>query len=301
MSAALTATGLGKRYRGLWALRDCSLEVPEGAVVGLVGPNGAGKTTLLQLAAGLLRPTTGRIGVLGYEPGKLELLPQIGFMAQDVPLYDSFTVGETLEFGRHVNLRWDDATARARLSQAGIATERKVGTLSGGQRAQVALALAFGKRPRLLLLDEPLASLDPLARRAFLQALMSGVADGDLTVVLSSHLVVDLERVCDHLIVLSDSRTQVSGDISDLFSSHCVMVGPRTDAEKIAGVATIVQRSDTDRQSTLFVRTDGPILDPGWSVHRVSLEDLVLAYLGQPGSTALPGLRSVGTDVEVSQ
>jgi ABC-2 type transport system ATP-binding protein len=300
VSAALIATGLGKRYRRVWALRDCSLEVPEGAVVGLVGPNGAGKTTLLQLAAGLLRPTTGRISVLGYEPGKLPLLPQVGFMAQDVPLYDSFTVGETLELGRRLNARWDDPSARDRLTQAGIPSDKKIGALSGGHRAQVALALAFGKRPRLLLLDEPLASLDPLARREFLQALMSGVADGGLTVILSSHLVGDLERVCDHLIVLSDSRTQVSGDISDLLSSHRVIIGPKSDSEKIAGVSSIVQRSDTDRQSTLLVRTDGPILDPNWSLHKVTLEDLVLAYLGRPGSAALPELRSVERDVEVS-
>src|SRR5438309_3746865 len=214
MSAALTATGLSKRYGHRWALRDCSLEIPQGRVAALVGPNGAGKTTLLHLAAGLLRPTDGTVSVFGGTPGRdLDLLPEIGFMAQDVPLYRSFTVGEMVEFGRRTNVRWDSDLAVARLRRAGIDFAQRAGTLSGGQRAQVALALAFGKQPRLLLLDEPLASLDPLARREFLQVLMEGVAEDGVTVVLSSHVITDLERVCDYLILLSSSRTQVAGDI----------------------------------------------------------------------------------------
>ena len=299
MSAALVATGLGKRYRRRWALRDCSLEVPEGAVVGLVGPNGAGKSTLLQLATGLIRPTAGAVRILGRDPVDVGVLPDVGFMAQDVPLYGSFSVEETLEFGRRLNPRWDDTGARERLTEGGVACDQKVATLSGGQRAQVALALAFAKRPRLLLLDEPLASLDPLARRAFLQALMSGVAEGGMTVVLSSHLVGDLERVCDHLIVLSASRTQVAGDISDLLAKHRSITGPRTDVERIAGVANVVQRTDTERQTTIFVRTAGQIRDPSWSVQDVSLEDLVLAYLGQPSASAFPELRPVERRIEV--
>jgi ABC-2 type transport system ATP-binding protein len=301
MTAALTATGLSKRYGHHWALLDCTLEIPQGRVAALVGPNGAGKTTLLHLATGLLRPTAGTVEVLGMTPGRdLDLLSEIGFMAQDVPLYRSFTVGEMLEFGRRTNTRWDADLALGRLRRAGIDIAQRTGTLSGGQRAQVALALAFGKRPRLLLLDEPLAALDPLARREFLQSLMEGVAEGGLTVVLSSHLITDLERICDYLIVLSASRTQVAGDIAELLGSHRALTGPRRDVTRVAGVAAIVQQSHTDRQTTLLVRTDGPILDPAWSVHEVGLEELVLAYLGQPNATALPAPRLVRHGLEVS-
>jgi len=302
MTAALAATGLSKRYGHRWALRDCSLEIPQGRVAALVGPNGAGKTTLLHLATGLLRPTTGTVSVFSRTPGRdLDLLPEIGFMAQDVPLYQSFTVREMVEFARRTNVRWDDDLAIARLQRAGIDLAQRAGTLSGGQRAQVALALAFGKRPRLLLLDEPLASLDPLASREFLQALMEEVADGQLTVVLSSHLITDLERVCDYLILLSASSTQVAGDIGDLLGSHRVLTGPRRDVADVAGVGAIVQQSGTDRQTTLLGRTDGPILDPAWSVQEVGLEELVLAYLGQPSASALSPPRSTRNEVEVSR
>jgi ABC-2 type transport system ATP-binding protein len=303
MSEAVIATGLGKRYRGHWGLRDCTLEIPEGRVVALVGPNGAGKTTLLSLCAGLLEPTEGTVSVLGKTPNRdLDLLPHIGFLAQDVPLYRSFTVRDLLEFGRRMNEGWDDELAEARLDRAGIDRGQRAGSLSGGQRAQVALALAFAKRPRLLLLDEPLASLDPLARREFLQALMEGVADGDLTVVLSSHLIADLERVCDHLIVLSAARPQVSGDIDDLLAAHRVLVGPRRDTDRpVAGIAEVVQESHTDRQSTLFARLDGPVHDPVWSVEEVTLEDLVLAYLGHPNATALPAPRLARIDQGASR
>jgi ABC-2 type transport system ATP-binding protein len=300
MSAAVVASGLGKRYRHLWALRDCNVEIPEGRVVGLVGPNGAGKTTLLHLLTGLLRQTLGAVTVLGRTPGDTDLLPDIGFLAQDVPLYRSFTVADHLEFGRRTNTRWDAALAQARVERAGLDLRQKAGTLSGGQKAQVALALALAKRPLLLVLDEPLASLDPLARREFLQVLMESVAESGHTVILSSHLISDLERVCDHLVVLAASRTQVAGDIEALLSSHRVLVGPRRDDDHhVAGVASVIQRSHADRQSTLFVRTNGPIHDPAWEVHRVGLEDLVLAYLGQPNATAVPPPRLANTGTEV--
>jgi len=301
--AALTATALGKRYRGHWGLRDCSLEIPAGRISALVGPNGAGKTTLLHLATGLLAPTAGTIETLGRTPGEdPDLLPRIGFMAQDVPLYRSFRVREMLEFGRRTNPgRWDAELAQGRMDRASIDLDQRAGTLSGGQQAQVALALALAKRPELLLLDEPLAALDPLARREFLKALMEGAVDGEVTVVLSSHLLTDLERVCDHLVVLSGGRTQVAGDIEGLLEAHRVLTGPRRDVDRIEGVAAVVQQATTDRQSTLLVRTDGPIIDPAWSVHRVDLEELVLGYLGQPNATALPAPRLARTGAEVSR
>jgi len=303
MTAAVIATGLGKRYRHHWGLRDCTLQIPHGRVAALVGPNGAGKTTLLQLATGLSRPTAGTVRVLGRTPDRdIQLLPDIGFVAQDVPLYRSFTVRELLKFGQRINPRWDRQLALARLERVGIDLGQRAGTLSGGQRAQVALTLALAKRPRLLLLDEPLASLDPLARREFLQALMDSVADGGLTVVLSSHLIGDLERVCDYLIVLSASRTQVAGDIDQLLASHRVLTGPRRGmVAGGAGVAAVVQETHTERQSTLLVRTNGPIADPAWSVGELGLEELVLAYLGQPDATALPPPRLAHTVAEESR
>jgi len=300
--SAVVATGLGRRYRHRWGLRDCTFEVPEGGVAALVGPNGAGKTTLLHLATGLLEPSAGSIEVLGRTPARdRELLPLVGFVAQDVPLYRTFTVRDMLEFGRHLNDRWDGAMASGRMDRLNIPLDQRVGHLSGGQRAQVALALALAKRPRVLLLDEPLASLDPLARREFLQGLMEGVAEEGLTVVLSSHLIADLERVCDHLILLSASRTQVAGDIEELLRSHHVITAPDGSAAVPAGVASVLQETRTERQTTMLVRTDGPILDPAWSVQDVTLEELVLAYLGQPNSTALPPPRLAPVRTEVAR
>ena len=268
------------------------MEIPAGRIVALVGPNGAGKTTLLHLVMGLLKPTTGSVTTLGADPRRSSDLPRrAGFVAQDMPLYGSFSVADILAMGRHLNPTWDDRYAHERLQQVNIPLDQRVSNLSGGQRAQVALAVALAKRPSLLLLDEPLASLDPLARRDFLQALMGSAADADLTVILSSHLVADLERVCDHLVVLSASRAQVAGDIDDLLGSHRILVGKRREVGHIAGVAEVVTTSHTDRQSTLLVRTSGAIRDPNWVVEPVSLEELVVAYLQSPNATALPGPR----------
>jgi ABC-2 type transport system ATP-binding protein len=290
VSAAIEATGLGKRYRRTWALRDCNLTVPTGRIAALVGPNGAGKTTLLHLAVGLLAPTTGRIRVLDQDPGGPGLLAQVGFVAQDTPLYRDFTVAEHLTMGGKLNPRFDQLLARGRLERLGIPLERRVGTLSGGQRAQVALAMALAKEPELLLLDEPLAALDPLARREFLQALMGAVAEQGVTVVLSSHLLADLERVCDYLIVLSAAHVQVLGSTEELLDQHRLLIGPyHATQPPIAGVAQVVRASHTDRQASLLVRISGSIPDPAWTAHQVTLEDLVLAYLADPSAGALPG------------
>ena len=282
MTAVIETNGLGKRYRRLWALADCTLSIPPGHVVGLVGPNGAGKTTLLSLATGLLAPTTGSIEVLGDRPaaGPAQLA-RVGYLAQDAPVYAGLPVADHLALGAHLNPGWDAELARGRIDRLGVDQGRKAGTLSGGQRAQLALTLAVAKRPELLILDEPVASLDPLARREFLQDLMEAVAEQELSVVLSSHLVADLERVCDYLIVLVASRVRVAGLVEELLATHYLLSGPRRDPDTLPAGQQVISASHTDRQSTLLVRTGGPVLDPAWTVSEVGMEDLVLAYMSQ--------------------
>ncbi|MDQ6920670.1 MAG: ABC transporter ATP-binding protein [Candidatus Dormibacteraeota bacterium] len=273
MIGALEATGLSKRYGRTWALRDCTLKVPAGRVAALVGPNGAGKTTLLHLAIGLIEPTSGGVEVFGWSPRRQPtvVLARVGFLAQDRPLY-RFKVEEMLAMGRRLNPRWDDALARRRLQEVGVPLDRRTDKLSGGQQAQVALALALAKRPELLLLDEPAASLDPLARREFMEVLMGAVADEGLTVVLSSHVIADLERVCDYLIILSAAHVQVAGDTEEILARHKLLTAPRCDGESIAKVHSVVQARHTDRQTSLLVRTNGHIYDPSWTVSDVLLE-----------------------------
>jgi len=294
MSNALKTTRLGKRYGHTWALQDCSLALPAGRVAALVGPNGAGKTTLLQLSVGLLEPTAGEVQVFGVSPLRQpkEALPRLGFVAQDTPLYKSFSVAELLTLGRKLNPGFDDALARARIKMLGIPLERRAGKLSGGQQAQVALVLALAKRPDLLLLDEPLSSLDPLARREFLRTLMDAVAESGLTVLLSSHIIGDLERVCDYLIILSASYVQLAGDMQEIQRTHKRLIGPRQDEAAVASVHTVIEARHTDRQTTLLVRTNGPLFAPSWEVQDVSLEDMVLAYLSQQTRDRVPALPS---------
>jgi ABC-2 type transport system ATP-binding protein len=281
----LETNGLGKRYGRTWALQDCTLQLGAGRVAALVGPNGAGKTTLLHMVTGFLRPTTGSVHVLGGSPvGQArQILPRTGFVAQDHPLYHDFTVAETLTLGRKLNPGWDDRIPRQRMERLRIPLDRTVGKLSGGQRAQVALAVALGKRPELLVLDEPLGSLDPLARREFLGTLMEVAAATGLTVLLSSHDLADMERVCDHLIVINGGRVRLAGDIADVVARHRRLIGPRLAAERIANVERAVAVSHTERQTTVLARVAGPVLDPRWEVQEVSLEDVVLAYLGRDG------------------
>ncbi len=288
MSTALSARALGKRYGRHWALPDCSLDIPVGRIAALVGPNGAGKTTLLQLAVGLTRPSVGAITVFGASPQAqpTHVLPRIGYVAQDQPLYRRFQVADMLTVGRKLNPRWDDQLAKDRLARLGIPLDRVVGTLSGGQRSQVALVLALAKKPDLLLLDEPVAALDPLARREFLQTLMEAAAESGLAVLLSSHIIADLERVCDYLIILSASQVQISGDIDHLVATHKLLVSGPRDSEAIAHVHNVVQERHTERQTTLLVRTNGHIWDPSWDVHDVPLEEIVLGYMAQPTSAA---------------
>jgi ABC-2 type transport system ATP-binding protein len=297
MSAAIETHDLSKRYRRVRALTDCTVTVPEGRVCALIGPNGAGKTTLLRLLAGLASPTGGSASVLGGAPRQdPAFLADIGFLAQEVPLYRRFTATDHIRIGAHMNARWDADLVRTRLTELRIPLDQRVGTLSGGQRAQVALALTLAKRPRLLLLDEPVAALDPLARRNFLATLTAAVADaeGGLTVVLSSHLVTDLERVCDHVILLSASQVQLDGDIDTLLAEHKVLIGPRKDTAPIERAHTVVQTVTTPRQTTLLVRLGGPVIDPGYQAEDVTFEELVLAYMGAGEAAASRHLTTVG-------
>jgi ABC-2 type transport system ATP-binding protein len=279
---AIETEGLGRRYGRRWGLRDCTLAVPHGRVVGLVGPNGAGKTTLLHMAVGLLAPSVGEIRVLnGPAPRERpEQLSRIGFVAQEKPLYRGFRVSEMLRLGAALNPSWDQEWTSQRIDELGIPFDQRVGQLSGGQHAQVALALALGKRPELLVLDEPVANLDPLARREFLQVLMAEVANSGVSVVLSSHLIADLERVCDYLILLSAARVQVAGDTDELLATHRMFIGARERAESLSNVHHVVSASYTERQATLLVKLCGrSFQDSEWRVRPVTLEELVLGYM----------------------
>jgi ABC-2 type transport system ATP-binding protein len=280
MNAVLQAHALGKRYGQRQALADCTLEIPPGHVVGLVGPNGAGKTTLLKIACGMLAPTTGRIEVLGEQPaaGPAQLA-RVGYVAQDTPAYPGLSVADHLKLGAKLNPRWDAKLAKARIEQLGLDPKQKAGKLSGGQRAQLALTVAVAKRPDLLILDEPVASLDPLARRDFLRHLMESVAENDTSVILSSHLVSDLERVCDYLIVLVSSRVQLAGETEDLLAQHYRIVCTRRQNTDLPQGLEVIWAEHTDRQSRFVVRGETEMPAGDWSAEHLELEDLVLTYM----------------------
>jgi len=286
VTAVIQTKELGKRYRNRWALAGCTLSIPAGHVVGLVGPNGAGKTTLINLATGMLAPTTGTIEVLGGRPARPAQLARVGYVAQDPPVYAGLPIADHLKLGAHLNPGWDAELASRRIERLGLDPKQKAGTLSGGQRAQLALTMAVAKQPELLILDEPVASLDPLARREFLQDLMETVAEHEVSVVLSSHLISDLERACDYVIVLVDSRVQVAGPVDELLATHHLLSGPRRDPASLPGGMQVIFASHTDVQTTLLVRTSGRVFDPGWTVSEVGLEDLVLAYMKRAAGAA---------------
>ena len=279
---AILASRLGRRYGKVWGLRECSLQVEQGSVVALVGPNGAGKSTLLNVLAGLIDPSEGEVRVLDGAA------KQVAFTAQGHPLYRSLTVAEMLRAGRLLNEEWDEAGARERLSRLDIPLGKKVGKLSGGQQAQVSLTLALAKRPRLLLLDEPLAALDPVARQGFMQTVMAVAADGGTTIVLSSHVITDLERVCDHVVVLDRGRVQVAGAIDDLLGEHTVVSGPADREEALRRNQCVVGAKTTGRQTIAVVRGEPP-REEAWRVEPVGLEELIMTYLRHPHEGALPG------------
>jgi ABC-2 type transport system ATP-binding protein len=286
-TSAVTACGLGKRYGRHWALSDCTLSIPVGHVVGLVGPNGAGKSTLIGLMTGMLGPTTGSIEVLGGPaPNSPEQLARIGYVAQDTPIYGGLSVADHLRFGARTNPGWDGALAARRIQDLGLDMRKKAGKLSGGQRAQLALTLGIAKRPELLILDEPIASLDPLARHEFLQSLMAATAERQLSIIMSSHLIGDLEHVCDYLVVLVDSRVLLDGPVEDLLASHHLVTGRRRDATSLPPGVQVITQSHTDRQSTFLVRSTAPVIDATLAADPVDLEQLVLAYMGGAARTS---------------
>jgi ABC-2 type transport system ATP-binding protein len=283
-------SGLGKRYGRTWALRECSLAIPAGHVAALVGPNGAGKTTLLHLAVGLAAPTAGGVTVLGGQPaGSPAALDGIAFVAQDTPLYKNLSAADMLHLTRNLNRRFDPAAAETRLAELGIPLKRNAGRLSGGQQAQLALTLALARRPRLLVLDEPVAMLDPIARHDFMATVLTAMAEDGVSVLLSSHVLAELERVADYLILLSRGRVQVAGEVEDLLASHRMLTGPAAEAGRYAG-RPVVHLRRGEAQAHLLVRAtaDDPV-PPGWEAHPVGLEELALAYLREPGAAALPG------------
>jgi ABC-2 type transport system ATP-binding protein len=278
---------LGKRYRNAWALRDCGLSVPAGHVVALVGPNGAGKTTLLRLLAGLAAPSAGQVRVLGdCQPGSAAAREGVSYLDQAMPLYRNLRVRDQLRVAEAMNTRWDGELAEARLAALGIPLRRKAGRLSGGQQAQLALTLAIARRPRLLLLDEPLASLDPLARQDVMAALMTSVAEDGLSVMFSSHVVPELERVASYLIVLSGGQVQVAATIEGLLDTHRALIGPAGDATRLAEQVPVVTVSRAGRQAQVLART--AVAPPGWAGRPVTMEELVLGYLREPAARALP-------------
>jgi ABC-2 type transport system ATP-binding protein len=293
----IESSGLSKCYGSTWALRDCTLAVPAGHVVALVGPNGAGKSTLLNLAVGLAAPSAGEISVLGgHSAGSLTALDGIAFVAQDMPLYKNLSVADLLHITRNLNRRFDQHYAERRLRELGIPFKRKAAKMSGGQQAQLALTLALARRPQLLVLDEPMAMLDPVARHDFMATVLTAMADDGVSVVLSSHVLAELERVADYLVLVSGGSVQVAGEVDDLLAAHRVLTGPSADADRYTDQWNVLGAMRGATQAHLLVRSNGSS-DPvpaGWEIQPVSLEELALAYLREPEAFSLPGPTRAG-------
>jgi len=273
----LVAEDLGKRYPRGWALQGCSLTIPGHRVVALVGPNGAGKTTLMSLATGMLKPTTGQLRIFGEQPDGRGSHPGLSFLGQQKPLYPSLTVADTLRLGQQMNTTWDQRYAERLITEANVPLKARVGTLSGGQRTRVAVAVTLGKRPRLILLDEPLADLDPLARQDTVRTLMTEAAEHGITIVLSSHVVAELQGVCDHLVLLGAGKVQLAGDIDMLLAEHVQLTGPAHDRLPINGVVEVMDLRNGLIQ--ILARTHAPPVPAAWTVNKPTVEDLVLAYM----------------------
>ncbi|MEU8997416.1 ABC transporter ATP-binding protein [Streptomyces caniferus] len=287
---AIEAEGLGKKYRRGWALRDCSFRLPAGHVCALVGPNGAGKSTFLGAATRLVQPTTGTLKLFGVPVSDPAVLQRVAFLAQDKPLYPRFTVAETLRLGRELNPRWDQALAERIVRSGKVPFDARIGTLSGGQRTRVAFALAFGKRPALLLLDEPMSDLDPLARHELSGLLMAEAAEHGTTVLMSSHMLAEMEVMCDYLLVLAEGRLRMAGQTDELVPAHVLVTGVAdgdgTVPEELRTRHTVVESRVTGRQFSALVRPHGPLSD-GWETLVPSLEEVLLACLRSPDAPTL--------------
>jgi ABC-2 type transport system ATP-binding protein len=294
---------VGKSYGSTRALHDCTLAIPDGHVVALVGPNGAGKSTLLNIVVGLATPTTGEVTVLGgWSPGSMPALDGIAFVAQDTPLYKNLSAADLLHMTRNLNRSFDERYAERRLGELGLSLRQKAGTMSGGQQAQLALTLALARRPRLLVLDEPMAMLDPVARHEFMATVMTAVADDGVSVVLSSHVLAELERVADYLVLVSRGSVKLVGEVDDLLAGHRLLTGPASESERYEQRWSVVHSSRAASQVHLLVRCDGTSdpVPPGWEAHSLTLEELSLAYLREPSASALPGAAR-RRDVELSE
>lgn len=282
MSGVVEANALGKRFGSQWALRNCTFSLQAGRIMALVGPNGSGKSTLLELAAGLLAPTEGTIEILGASPleNPSVVLPRVGFTAQEHPLFDGFSIEDMIRFGKSLNQNWDHDFAHGRITKLGLPLKKKVGKLSGGQRAQVSLIMALAKRPDVILLDEPVSSFDPLTRREFLQTLMEIVAGAGSSVIFSSHMLEDLERVSDSVLLIAGGNVQLSGSIEAILSSHRYMIGPIEEENLSSTIHEVISRRNTGRQIATLVNLEAPlVLGDSWSVHEPSLEDVIVGYL----------------------
>jgi ABC-2 type transport system ATP-binding protein len=297
----IETAGLGKNYGRTWALRDCTFSMPEGHLAALVGPNGAGKTTLLHLLVGLTAAAAGTATVLGGVPaGSRAALDGIAFVAQDAPVYTNLTAANMIRLARNLNRSFDPPYARARLGELDIPLDRKAAKLSGGQRAQLALTLALAKRPRLLILDEPLAALDPLARHDFMGTVLAAVGEDGVSVLMSSHALAELQRVADFLVLLTKGQVRVADTVEDLASTHRVLTGPAGSADRVTRELHVVQDQRGEAQAHLLVKAHGPQdpVPPGWEAHPAGLEELVLAYLrsaGETGSAPRPGKPTAST------
>ena len=282
---------LGKSYGQTRALHDCTLAIPDRHVVALVGPNGAGKSTLLNLTVGLVLPTTGEVTVLGgRRAGSLAALDGIAFVAQDAPLYKNLSAADLLHETRNLNRRFDQDYAEHRLGELGVPLRRTAGKMSGGQQAQLALTLALARRPQLLVLDEPMAMLDPIARHDFMATVMTAATEDGVSVMLSSHVLAELERVADYLVLVSHGSVQLAGEVKDLLATHRMLTGPASESERYTRQWNIVHASSAASQVRLLVRYDGTSkpVPPGWETRAVTLEELTMAYLREPGAATLP-------------
>ncbi|MFC9132031.1 ABC transporter ATP-binding protein [Streptomyces sp. NPDC057099] len=287
-TSAIEARGVGRKYRRGWALRDCSFRLPAGRICGLVGPNGAGKTTLMNIAANLLEPTTGTLRVFGAAPESAEATRRTAFLAQEKPLFRRFTVAETLRMGRELNPGWDQRAAEDIVRAGNVPLDAKIGTLSGGQRTRVAFAVSFGKRPDLLLLDEPMSDLDPLVRHELMGTLLAEAAERGTTVLMSTHMLAELENICDYLLVIAGGGLRLAGEVDELRSVHAVLTGVHSEGRMPPELAyhTVVETRTSGRQFTSLVLPDGPVTGP-WEASTPSLEELLLSYLRSPEAPPL--------------